>query len=130
MFEPFECRRAARKTSLYSKLFYYLARRCVKQQKLSLHERKCPYQRLSVHVEMRERREKLRQNCTSSQRIFRVLNEAEEMFRSLRFTTFVYLAIVCSLEAQHKKFIRRLYVVKACRACFFVRNLLCEEKGK
>lgn len=36
MCEPFECRRAARKTSLYSKLFYYLARRCVKQQKLSL----------------------------------------------------------------------------------------------
>lgn len=38
--------------------------------------------------------------------------------RSVVFSLYsLYLAIVCSLEAQHKKFIRRLYVVKACRAC-------------
>lgn len=60
------------------------------------------------------------------------LNERRENSRSLWwiFITFVYLAIVCSLEAQ-KKFIRSLYVVKACRACFgSVKKFWSKEKTR
>lgn len=77
----------------------------------------------------REKR-KISLNCS---KLSEKLNETRKILPSLRcvFFTFAYLAIVCLLEAQHKKFIRRLFAVKACCECVSsFGNLLYKEEKK